>query len=120
MAYLFTPPLGIRTDLATLSDGFVAKRIESSRSLNSLEFHAHDWNAADMEEVTSNPHPAPSHPAGLSVLSQRVHEAEVAADVMKMALQAVEKTAKIRTSTCSETCTFSQSPRFELGRHYPI
>ena len=79
-------------------DGFVAKRTESGRSLNSLEFYAHDWNAAD-EEVTSNPHSAMPHPAGLSVLSQRVHEADVAADLVKLALKAVEKTAKVINST---------------------
>ena len=77
-------------------DGFVAKRTESGRSLNSLEFYAHDWNAADSDEVTSNPHLNVPHPAGLSALSQRVHEAEVAADVMKLALKSIEKTAKVR------------------------
>ena len=81
-------------------DGFVAKRTESGRSLDSLEFYAHDWNAADSDEVTSNPHLNPHlnvpHPAGLSALSQRVHEAEVAADIMKFALKSIEKTAKVR------------------------
>ena len=81
--------------IAPAEDGFVAKRTESGRSLNSLEFYAHDWNAADVEEVTSNPHPAMSHPAGLSVLSQRVHEADVAADLVKLALKSIEKTAKV-------------------------
>ena len=74
----------------------MAKRTESGQSLNSLEFYAHDWNATDVEEVTSNPHPAVPHPAGLSVLSQRVHEAEVAADLTKLALKAIEKTAKVK------------------------
>ena len=73
----------------------MAKRTESGRSLNSLEFYAHDWNAADVEEVTSNPHSAMPHLAGLSVLSQRVHEADVAADLVKLALKSIEKTAKV-------------------------
>ena len=92
-----TRSIDLQTTL--VEDGFVAKRTESGRSLNSLEFYAHDWNAADVEEVTSNPHSAVPHPASLSVLSQRVHEAEVAADVMKLALKAVEKTAKVIIST---------------------
>ena len=83
--------------IAAAEDGFVAKRTESGRSLNSLEFYAHNWNAADMEEVTSNPRPTMSHPAGLSVLSQRVHEANVAAELMKRALRSIEKTAKVKT-----------------------
>ena len=81
--------------IAAAEDVFVAKRTESGRSLNSLEFYAHDWNGADLEEVTSNPHPAMSHPAGLSVLSQWVHEADVAADLMNHALRSIEKTAKV-------------------------
>ena len=85
--------------IAAAEDGFVAKRTESGRSLNSLEFYAHNWNAADMEEVTSNPRPTMSYPAGLSVLSQRVHEADVAADLMKRALRSIEKTAKVMTLT---------------------
>ena len=85
--------------IAAAEDGFVAKRTESGRSLNSLEFYTHKWNAADMEEVTSNPRPTMSHLAGQSVLSQRVHEADVAADLMKRALRSIEKTAKVITLT---------------------
>ena len=85
--------------IAAAEDGFVAKRTESGRSLDSLEFYAHNWNAADMEEVTSNPRSATLHSAGLSVLSQRVHEADVAADLMKRALTSIEKTAKVTTLT---------------------
>ena len=76
-------------------DGFVGKRTESGRSLNSLEFYAHDWNSADSEEVTSNPRLVQPHPAGLSALSQRVYDAEVAAEVMKRALKSIERTAQV-------------------------
>ena len=82
--------------MTSADGGFVGKRTESGRSLNSLEFYAHDWNAVDLEEVTSNPHLVQPHPAGLSALSQRVYEAEVAADVMKRALKSIETTAKVR------------------------
>lgn len=86
----------VERTMIPVDDGFVAQRTESGRSLNSLEFYAHDWNAADSEEATSNPHLVQPHPAGLSALSQRVYEAEVAADVMKRALKSIEKTAKVR------------------------
>ena len=99
-------------------EGFVAKRTDSGRSLGSLESYAHNWNKADMEEVTSNPRLATAHPAGLSMLSQRVHEADAAAEVMQRALRSIEKTAKVMTCL-SETCTLSQSPRFRLGWHNP-
>ena len=72
-----------------------------------------------MEEVTSNPRPTTTHPAGLSALSQRVHEADAAAELMKRTLRSIETTAKVMIYL-SETCTLSQSPRFRLGRHYPI
>ena len=101
----------VETMMAPSDDGFVAKRTESGRSLNSLEFYAHDWNAADSEEVTSNPHLALPHPAGLSALSQRVREAEVAADVMNRALRSIERTAKVRIYFSPVKHVLSPSPR---------
>ena len=98
-------------------DGYVARRTESGRSLDSLQGYADDWNAVNLSEVTSNPHPVRPHPAGLSALSQRVHEAEIAVDVVKKALQVVDKTAKVAILSLSEICISSQSPRFELSRY---
>ena len=97
----------VSTKVLSVEDGFIAKRTESGRSLDSLEPYARDWNSVDLDEVTSNPHPVPPHPAGLSALCQRVHEADVAADVLKMAVQTIGKIAKVIIRNFTETCISS-------------
>ena len=54
-------------------DGFISKRTESGNSYGSLEPFIDTWNNADMAEVSSNPSRGKPHPAGPSVMAQKMH-----------------------------------------------
>ena len=60
-------------------------RTKSGKSLGSLEHYSMDWNAADTGDVSSR------HPAGPSLLAQKMH-------AVKVAVLEADKAAEVNTA----------------------
>ena len=95
--------------IVSAGEGFVPSQTLSRRSLGSLEHCCMDWNGADMSEVSSaNPHSRP-HPAGPSMLAQKIH-------TVKVVVMEVDKTAEVITffPLFSDFCKTCISPVPEI------
>ena len=102
------------TAIVSAGEGFVPSRTQSGKSLGSLGHYSMDWNSADMSEVSSaNPHSRP-HPAGPSMLAQKIH-------AVKVAVIEADKTASVITFSLFsdlQDVASPQSPRFRLSNYY--
>ena len=76
--------------IVSAGEGFVPNRTLSGKSLGSLEHYSMDWNGADMSEVSTMNAPPKQHPAGPSVLAQRLY-------AVKLAVNEADKTAAVIT-----------------------